>query len=1803
MVQATPSKAEVTAEDLRDGIRIVLDRDVDPAASPIAIEPTMKGETRWLDRRTVAFFPAEPWRPSTAYAVNLDPSVAAWPGLRFVFQRITVEAVDFEGLPEYQPPRPTLTIRTSMPVRAEDVVASCSFGTVAARSTDSGPTRSVRLQPIASLQAGSRFLFRCSAALKPIDGSEGLAVAHEVPFATHGRAEVKAWEPRGHEVSADGVKIAIEFATPMDPGAVRKHVQLVSGNTTVPPLSLAAADASKTRFTGSADLDPGAEYELVVTGGLKDRFGQRIEGEVRHSFRVGDASPRLRMEHGIFAVERASGRYPIWTRNMPRFRVRCAPVPEDRIVSVLTGPANYDSWWDASEGGSVNYQKLGLKPRTRTVRSRTQKNRWQDAGVDLASTCGGRSPLYILEVHSDENNEDRRPQRISLANVTDLALLAKVGNASSLVWVVRLSTGKPVAGAVVRIRDLKGKERFSGTTDAEGLLSAPGTAKLISLKPSGEGDDDVWNRDRRVIVTAESSGDLAVLDTNWNNGIQLWNFALANDRRGGAVRVRGFLHSDRGLYRPGETVHLRGLVRFVDAAGKMAPPQARKVHLVVTDPRGTTVVDDDLTPTGFGGFFRDLALAAEARLGDYAVRAQIDDQTFADRFSVEEYRPRTFEVAIKKRKNDIILGQKLTFAVAANYLFGQPLHQGKVTWKVRRRPYLPQFPGYEEYGFRDFVTLWDRGRWWSRHEERSFSAAVGDGEAKLDDTGQTSIEVTDDPTDAAGPQDYLVEATVEDSTGQAVTTGDTVRAHAANLYLGLHPSEYVQAVDMPFGVQVVGFDAAGRRRAASARLTVTRRFYDCGIGEGARWWACDRRGDTKASIERTIEIPAAGSAAINRVVLGEPGEYIVRVTAPDGRGGTAVASDLVYVIGKGEAFWSGDEGDRMTIVASKAHYRPGETARLVPQAQMPGALALLTIERDGILSHRVVPVATTGEALEVPVEARFAPNVFASVVLARGRIGDGDRGKPRFKMGMVNLTVESESKRLVVAIETDRPSYEPGMKVSARVKVSAADGTPVRGELALAVADEGVLQIAGYKTPDPMPTFYAAWGLGVETSTTWNRILQSSNPDLGGEAGGDAGGDEAGRIRSRFMATAFWAPALVTDAAGVAEVEFVAPDNLTAFRVMAVVADEGDRFGSAESRFTISKALQLIPLLPRFLTVGDRAQATVLVQNNSKEKLDVAVAASAVGALVRSGGRQRLRLGPGRSHRITVGLGARAQGNAVFTFRATGGEHQDAVKIEMPVTRPSTHETVLVGEGVARGRTEHRLARSSDVYKETSSLEVTLDATGLSRLAESLQYIVGYPYGCLEQTTSKVVPMVALMELSRFIDVKDRQFGSTRSYITAGVARILRFQHEDGGFGLWIGAPPEPHYTAFALWGLGLARKAGFKVDETALASGVKYLKAHFSSSARDGGSGSEYFGNEGARAFDLYVLATLGELDEAGMAQLFETRGNLPIDARAFLAAALHRAGRTAMANTLARELVALLPVGGGPALLDEGARDLSWYWNSNVRSTALVLSSLLEVNPRSPAIPRLAQGLLDSRSAGRWGNTQENLHSLLALASWAKRGAAAGTSLVTVTVGKKRIQRTLNRGALELIRLPYADLEGDRLVIETSGAELHYSARMKLDRPLRQTAEGRGLSIEREYLDPDTGAPLETIKLGQLVKVRLTIDARTRESHVAVVDPLPAGFEPVLTKFERTYKGEEETSRRSTWWSGASTSWQNQELRDDRALVFADVLAPQASSHEYFVRATTAGTFLTPGAQVEAMYKPAVRGRSAVRHVVVTR
>ncbi|MBA3462920.1 MAG: hypothetical protein H0T46_23390 [Deltaproteobacteria bacterium] len=1813
--QGPVDKAE--AVEIKFDKPVVGDALVGKAADPaiVRIEPAFAWKGYWVDRQTVSIAPTEPLSASTRYKVSLGGELGARTSgfqFSFVHRPLAVEGVwgvDASSLPTDG----KLPLSFNQPVLAADAARSCKLlgltGAIALKTPfgDAQSSANVSLEPAQSLIAGAAYTLTCEG----LAGAGGNAVL-EKPYTLAVRARpplmVTKIGPDGQDIAADDVTLSFQFSTPVTLDVVRNAVKSTPA---IPGLDQGYLSGDGREYRVTADLETETDYHVVVAA-LTDTFGQKLAAPVDQSFRTGDARPRLSMERGIFALEATAKGYPVWSRNVGAFQLECAAIPRDKVVQVLTTDMNYDPWGGNDDDKPLDWKKLAVSPTTTPFKT-TGKNKWLLHELELGKTCAAKAGMrgvFLAEVRSDDIKRDPQQGWLSprrnrvLANVTDLGVLIKTGTSSGLVWVTSLASGQPVAGAKVAVYTPEGKQVWVDITNAEGLIKIPGSAllklqKAVEQPEEAEGDWEDWDsyRSQRLIAIVEKGTDLAVVDGNWANGIQIWNFGLPEDRQGGQTKIRGFIQSDRGLYKPGEEVHFKGIAREIAVGSPPRVPGKKGVEIEVQDSRGQSVLTTTAKLSAFGGFAFDMQLGPEAALGDYYVRATVADQVFREKFSVEEFRAATYEVKLAAASSDPKPGEKLGFDLEAKYLFGAPVSGGKVEWNLRKRNHPLRFKGFEDYTFSSSPTQW----WWYDRYSDDYGEFISDGTGTTDAQGMLKIAARDSATTFDGPIDYILSATVTDGADQTMGKSSVITAHKSSLYLGMHANEFVQAAGMPFGVNLVALDPSGKRAAAKAHLTFTRTVRSCTWTDvGARsFQRCDS--SDKKMIERDIAIPAGGTH-VERIYPTEPGDYVVRVEAKDAQGNVVSAASQIWVIGKGEAFWSGDEGNRMTLIASKPTFKPGETARLVAQANMTSPTALITIERDGIIEARVRKLGSASEGVELAIADAWAPNVYAGVALVSGRRGAGDRNRPMFKMGMVELKVNSEHKQLDVAVTLDAATVRPGDKVSGKIRVTHG-GDPVKAEVSLSAADEGILQLIAYQTPNPMKTFYASYGLGVDSGTNWNRIARLADPESGDpdEGGDSASGGDGQRVRSKFLASAYWAPMLLTDANGEIAFSFTAPDNLTAFRLMAVAADIGDQFGSGESRLTVNKPLMAAPALPRFLRSGDAASVGVVIHNRSDQAGMATVKAKAIGATLDET-VQSVPLAANSSARVRFAARASENAAASFEFAVALGTEKDAVKVTIPIDRPRIIDNRLLvekqlgKEGVWSGT----IGSTKDVLRNESQLAITIDRSGVGDLAPGLRSLVEYPYGCLEQTMSRFIPLVAARDLANTLDDPSLKGTKASQFIRIGVQKVIRHQQGDGLFSLWPQSQTYPHLAAYAMWGLTVAQKAGEQIPDDVFDRGITAL-----STWAAGNANLKPNGDGATMAMAAYVMALRNKPDASLNARLYAVRAGLPKWGQAFLLRALHLAkADPAQIRELQNLIEASLVITDGRARVKETfpGEEYELYMTSDVRATAMTLAALLQVDPSSKMIDPLVAGLKSERGkTGTWVSTQENLWSLVALSDYGRR-SATGETTATVTVGGKQVFKKKIGGAeIASVKIPLGETSGDDIQIKvTDGA--HIAARVRESRVDAGSSVANGYSIERFYLDRSS-RPTTVFKAGDMVTVKLVVRADADRKWVALVDPLPAGFEVVNPKLASggATQPPVDTTGTQRWWN--AITFDHQELRDDRVQWFADSMRAGSYVLTYQARATIDGSFAAMPATIEAMYSPDVRARTERTLVTITK
>jgi alpha-2-macroglobulin len=822
------------------------------------------------------------------------------------------------------------------------------------------------------------------------------------------------------------------------------------------------------------------------------------------------------------------------------------------------------------------------------------------------------------------------------------------------------------------------------------------------------------------------------------------------------------------------------------------------------------------------------------------------------------------------------------------------------------------------------------------------------------------------------------------------------------------------------------------------------------------------------------------------------------------------------------------------------------------------------------------------------------------------------------------------------------------------------------------VVDEGVLALTSYKTPDPLPAFVSARKLAVfalDNRENLARLVPMKAGERvpflgfeyalasnGGYDKGHDGGDGDGAKRADFRTTAFFEAGRKTDDQGHAHFKFKLPDGLTTYRVMAVAAAADDRFGSGQSSVTTFRHLMARPALPRFVRVGDTLEASVVVASKVEgakvtgAPMSVEVRLDAKGLDLKGPPTRSITMTKGGQAEVRFPLAARVPGDAVLTFTVKSGSDVDKVEVKRKVALPTSEESAAV-YGETDGVVSVALGDTRLMRPDHGGLDIHIASSALVGLGATLDKLVDYPYGCTEQLSSRVIPLLASLDMAKDLGVPARP--DTDSLLDAAIESLVKRQTEDGGFGYWEGSGSEPWLSAYAMLALGGAAERKRFVPVSVIEGGKSYLNMRLAGAARELGhqtteDADDAPGPAANGASDAVVdvaevqkkatrkdvdftsaalvgdvLSTLGWSNPAALNVLFDARAGARVFAQAAL---LHAMAKAEMSPkelaTLTHELESRLRIAPNEVVVDEP--DVDRYGavlDSNARSLAMALRALLAINPRHPLAARMARGLLSLRKDGGWRTTQEDAWALLALADYRRTQEAGGAAVTgrAYVRGESVLEKSFGKGSTqeEHVLVPAARLANDAgglLAFDASGGKLFYAAELKYETtalPAKPTDEGlfvqkyvRGIAPTglTEALGSIPKQTADAVTAGDLVVVDLLFESAEPRDQVVLDDPLPAGIEALDYDLDTTSQANRDVANasidpRKAVWLGTTyrTAPSRRQVKDDRVLTFFQHIEPGMYRVSYLARATSIGSFVNPPTRIEAMYAPEVYGRTA--------
>lgn len=738
--------------------------------------------------------------------------------------------------------------------------------------------------------------------------------------------------------------------------------------------------------------------------------------------------------------------------------------------------------------------------------------------------------------------------------------------------------------------------------------------------------------------------------------------------------------------------------------------------------------------------------------------------------------------------------------------------------------------------------------------------------------------------------------------------------------------------------------------------------------------------------------------------------------------------------------------------------------------------------------------------------------------------------------------------------------------------------------------------------------------------------------EIAGEFSDDAGFEADKRqeptqfeVRKNFDAMAIFKGHLTTDAGGQTTVKVKLPDNLTRYRIMSVAVKEGDKFGNGDHLLTARLPVMVRPSLPRFLNFGDKAKLPVVIQNQTDEPLKVDLVGEATGITWIGASGQSVQVPANDRVEVQFEAEATAVGQAHFRFGAVSGNFSDAATLSLPVYTPASGEAFATyGSLAENGAIKQPVRKPGDVWSQFGGLDIFLSSTALSELTDAFLYLYEYPYECAEQKSSRILAIAAMSEVLQAFNPDQMPSPSTiKARMKKDSLYLERLQNSDGGWQYWRRDEDSiPFVSLHVMHALARAKVEGFEVNDRTIQQGLVYLR-DIEAKCRAKKYGT--YTTHTCMAYALYVRNLLDDESPGEAKSLFNTLStetkNPRLDAMGWLWPTLTEHAKDSTELKELRRLVlnrATQTADKAQFSVSYGEGDGAYLLlHSSRRTDAILLAGLLQDQPKNQLNTKLVRGLLAHRKKGRWNNTQENIWILLALQSYFREyeketpNFLASLWLDSDFLGEEKFEGRSNKEAqLHVPMAKLSDQQADLIVGKQGAGRLYYRVGMKYaPKSLRLPAEERGFLVERAYKGIDSEDDVKQlengdweIKAGAKVEVTLTMVAPERRYHVALVDQLPAGLEPLNPALKGTPPtnsgGSVKQSRSYYWW----WRWyEHENLRDERVEAFASLVYPGVYTYTYTALATTPGEYVLPPLKAEEMYSPEVYGRTATGRFIV--
>jgi len=1535
------------------------------------------------------------------------------------------------------------------------------------------------------------------------------------------------WGRRGR----DGVALQLVFTDGVSAQAIDEHLEILPA---VENVRVQQAYGSSVYVFG--DWDSERIYEVRITTGMARPNGGATKAAIATRVRT-DKIPRylgFNFPGKYYFPRVAEAAISVESRNVRKASVKLHRMFPSNVAVALNALNN-------GEGGRHFANTWSEQLDAQSVQLAFDPDRITETSLSLASLLPDkRKGLFNVEVEDDEWSYASK-----LVLMTNIGLLTHWQGEALVLFAHDLYSLAPHDGARVTVYSAKNQILGQTTTDENGI------ARVSEF-------DDSLGRPAVAVVERGDDYTFVELEARSDTIAEVSPATPNYDSK----RYDAFVYADRELYRPGETAHVRWLVRHQYGDAVSAVP----LKFVVTKPNGRVLIERAVTLSDIGSGGVDVQTRRDFPTGTYTARLEVPGATQpagSYEFKVEEFVPNRLRTNVTVDDPYWLAGETYSIGLLAEHLAGGAAADRRCEGRLVFRSSSVDLPGWEGFRFGN---------------DAPFDASP--------------VELGDARTDVEGAAEFTLPKTIKAPSTRplkALAVGRTFELGGRGVFGSVEttwfPSPTCLGVAIGRGpggelnVDVAAVSPSGDP-AELSEVSVTlekrvwhynvRRFYS---HHEPHWSESFEAVETKT----VSMLDGRGDSTFD---VGRYGHYRVRVHSE---------ATPQYSTRSFYSAWNRIEvvddarPSLIKVTTDQERYNVGDEAVVRIESPFDGQ-AFIVLQGETILDATRIPVANGVAEHRFTVETRHFPNVWAGVTVVHAIDDERAQVYPFESFAMAAVRVDEAPKQLQLAFGDIPEAIKPGASLPVTITVTDHEGQPATGEVTIAAVDEGIHSITGYETPDPYTWVARLRAPDHHRAHYYDKVAYDfSRPSDPGDLDALLGKRAASISDNWIKPLALWSGPLELDDDGLATASFALPEFSGELRLVAVAASNR-AVGAAETRTKVRRDHAMRVSVPRFLLPEDKADCRIALTNRTDEPARATVTWETSGGLVEQTGQTEFALNPQAEQVASVRLAAGVQsgegrviwrtsitdssGNALDTYERTFD-----IPVRTPAAYQSSHDLIRLAPG------DGQVIRNQNfVNDDRAELSVFVSAQPQLQLADAIDYIVGYPHGCLEQTTSRLMPMYLLRKHSAITEKAVGDKEELDLYLMAGIDRLFAMQTRSGGLATWPGGSrPYAYGSVYALHFLNLVANG----REYALpAAGMEALQEYVTRLLEDDSDPS--YGGVFQRAYATYALTLGGDADAALQIGRFDS-ASVPTPGRYLLASALMHS--TGDANR-ARNYLQTMPA------IEWAERERGGTLNSSIRNTALELLSLTELKGDTNDMLQRANALTAYMRDHRYGNTQETAFIVGALSGYldlmsensdsASAQIEAGDDITGIT-GHESYAQTL------------AGADGEFHIRNSGDSDIFVSVTKRgVPEEIPTNASSNGVSIGR-VIHTNEGDTFDGDTFGQAEAyvIALTLNCEYGVENVVLVDKLPAGFEienPRLAVDAMPGKELENTVTPS-----------NMDLRDDRIVLAFDRLKKGKHKYHYVVRAVTPGRFAYPPAQAECMYDASIRGQSAASTIEI--